>query len=80
MRIENLRPVGVGSVVARFNLVVTDEMTVLDMALKRNGAGHLRVYPPGTQKMLLSMAPALQARVTAAAVAALEGVVHDRAY
>lgn len=79
MRIENLRPIGVGSVVARFNLVISDEMTVLDMALKRNGAGHLRVYPPGSQKMLLSMAPALTARITAEAVAALEGTRLDRA-
>lgn len=79
MRIENLRHVGAGSVVARFNLVVTDDLTVLDMALKRNGAGHLRVYPPGSQKMLLSMSPALSASLTAAALAAMEGERLDRA-
>jgi hypothetical protein len=76
MNILNLRPTtGAGGTLALFDVQLSPEIKMLDMALKRTGSGHLRVFPPspraGRPAAILST-PLLE-NITAAASAAFTG-------
>ena len=69
MEIVNLRPSGAGSVMARFDIALSPEVTLLDWALKRTGSG-LRVFPPSPRHGNPSarVSPQLMAEITGSAI------------
>jgi hypothetical protein len=74
MKIVNLRPderLG-GSVVARFDVELSEDAKLLHWQLKRTGSGHLRVFPPsvrhiGGEGASATLSPELYHAVQAAA-------------
>jgi hypothetical protein len=77
MRVLNLRPMtGAGSVVARFDLELTPDVTLLAMLLKHTAAGY-RAFPANAAgRGTASLSPTLAAQITAAARRAMEGERH----
>lgn len=77
MQITNLRPVGAGSTLARFDIEVTPEIKLLDWTLKTGG----RVFPPSPRygNPAARVSPKIMAQITELAVEACKGGVarHD---
>lgn len=76
MRILNLRHTSAaGSVLARFDIEVSSEITLLDWYLKRTGRGELRVFPPSPRHGQPSarLSPKLMAEVSALVISSTEG-------
>lgn len=75
MRIINFRlePPGSGrSIVARFDLQLTDSVKLLDWALRRNERGQLRATPPETRNRVRAASIAIDLLATMSALAAAE--------
>ncbi|MHA6731087.1 hypothetical protein [Devosia sp. A369] len=78
MQILNLRPMGAGSVLARFHIEVTPEIKLLEWTLKTGRDGRGRVFPPSPRHGAPAavLAPNLIEEIT---LLAMEGVrLNDR--
>ena len=75
MRILSVRPTASGGtgLLAFFDVEITPDVRVLDVALHRNRAGQRRVWPPKNgDRRVISFSPALSDSIAAAAEAELQ--------